>query len=97
MNGACEPTLYQQFAAALKRTEWLRRSELDRYRSHLLKRLVTFAAAQSPFYAERLKPLFRHGPDPQIEAWSEIPLLRRLELESDIARIKPKSVPQCPS
>ena len=94
MNGGCQLNLYQQFAAALRRTEWLRRGELDSYRSHLLKRLVTFAATQSPFYAERLKPLFRHGPDPRLEAWSEIPLLQRQELESDIERIKPESVPQ---
>jgi phenylacetate-CoA ligase len=93
MSDAGSPNIYQQFAATLERTEWLARVELDSYREHLLKRLVTFAAAQSPFYRERLKPLFRSGPEPQLDAWSEIPLLRRQELASDIGRINPASVP----
>ena len=88
------PNIYQKFAATLSRTEWLSRADLDSYRNHLLTRLVTFASAQSPFYRERLKPLFRNGPEPNLDAWSEIPLLRRSELESDIDRINPVQIPQ---
>ncbi len=93
MTQASPPNIYRQFAATLERTEWLPRADLDAYRAHLLKRLVTFASAQSPFYRQRLKPLFRNGPDPQLEAWSEIPLLRRSELESEIERINPVQIP----
>jgi phenylacetate-CoA ligase len=93
MTQAGPPNIYQQFAATLCRTEWLPRDQLDKYREHLLKRLVVFASAQSPFYRERLKPLFRKGPDPQLDAWGEIPLLRRNELICEIERIKPVQIP----
>jgi phenylacetate-coenzyme A ligase PaaK-like adenylate-forming protein len=59
MSDTPQPNIYQQFAATLARSQWGSRAELDIYRKGLLKRLVLFASEQSPFYRERLKPLFR--------------------------------------
>jgi phenylacetate-CoA ligase len=85
--------VYQQFAATLAHTEWQPSDKLARYRDGLLKRLVIFASTQSPFYRERLKPLFRNGPDPNLAAWSEIPVLRRAQLDTEIDRINAIEVP----
>src|SRR5271166_5746047 len=93
MNDASQASIYQRFAATLERTQWLTRAELDAYREHLLRRLVLFASTHSPFYRERLKPLFRGSSEPQLNAWGEVPLLRRSDLECDIERINPVSVP----
>jgi len=87
------PNIYQRFAATLEGTQWLNRADLDAYREHLLRRLVLFASTHSPFYRERLKPLFRGSSEPQLNAWGEVPVLRRSDLECDIERINPVSVP----
>jgi hypothetical protein len=88
------PDTYQKFAATLEQTQWLSRADLDRYQQNLLTRLVEFAYAHSPFYRERLQPLFAHGgKGPRLEAWEEIPLLRREDLTTSLDRITPEYVP----
>jgi phenylacetate-CoA ligase len=54
---------------------------------------VEFAHRHSPFYQERLQPLFRGGEAADLGAWRDIPLLRRADLENDIDRINPKDIP----
>src|SRR5436190_16754531 len=94
MTDVPQPNVYQQFAATLAKTEWFSRHQLELYREKLLARLAKFAWSHSPFYRERLQPLFRGSDEPQLESWGEVPLLRRSDLESDIGRINPDTVPE---
>src|SRR5690606_29727763 len=65
---------YERFAATLERTQWLPRERLITYRDDLLLRLVKFASENSPFYRERLRPLFRAGGEIDLRAWREVPI-----------------------
>ena len=86
-------TADEQFAATLARTERLPRAQFFDYRNGLLRRLASFAFAQSPFYRGRLAPLFRGGGEPDLKAWREIPILRKADLQNEIDRINPASPP----
>ena len=85
--------VYRRFAENLARTERMPRHALNAYRDALLRRLVSFARANSPFYRDRLAPLFRTGDTPDLQRWREIPILRRSEIERDIDRINPAKLP----
>jgi phenylacetate-CoA ligase len=86
-------SLEQRFAATLEDTERLPRAKLEAYRNDLLRRLASFAYSQSPFYRDRLEPLFARGDGPDLRRWHEIPILRRADLETDIDRINPSELP----
>jgi len=91
-----EPTgqdAYARFAANLQRTERMPRTGLDAYRDGLLARLVTFARTRSPFYRDRLAPLFRNADTPDLRAWRDMPILRRADLEHNLDRINPAEPP----
>src|SRR5262245_8206667 len=85
--------VYSRFAENLTRTERMPRNALSAYRSALLRRLVSFAYASSPFYRDRLAPLFRTGETPDLQKWREIPILRRTDIEHNIDRINPLELP----
>jgi phenylacetate-CoA ligase len=85
--------VYSRFAENLARTERMPRSALDAYRSALLRRLVSFAHVNSPFYRDRLAPLFRSSDTPDLQKWGEVPILRRPDVEHDIDRINPAKLP----
>jgi phenylacetate-CoA ligase len=85
--------VFRRFAENLTRTERMPRSALNAYRSALLRRLVSFARASSPFYRDRLAPLFRSGDTPDLQRWREVPILRRVDVERDIDRINPAELP----
>jgi phenylacetate-coenzyme A ligase PaaK-like adenylate-forming protein len=85
--------VYRRFAENLARTERMPRNALNAYRDALLRRLVSFAHANSPFYRDRLAPLFRTGDTPDLQRWREVPILRRTDVEQDIARINPAKLP----
>jgi phenylacetate-CoA ligase len=85
--------VYSRFAGNLARTERMSRSALNAYRSALLRRLVSFAHARSPFYRDRLAPLFRSSDTPDLQRWREVPILRRADIEHDIDRINPAELP----
>jgi phenylacetate-CoA ligase len=93
MNAQAGQEVYARFAANLERTERMPRSGLDKHRDELLGRVVSFAFANSPFYRNRLKALFRSSAEPNLHAWHEVPLLRRSDLETEIDRINPAEVP----
>ncbi len=80
---------FNRFAAVLEQTEALPRARLETYQASLLQRLVSFAFKNSPFYAERLKPLFHAGDEPDLKCWSDIPILTRRDLATEIDRINP--------
>ena len=86
------PPEHARFAATLERTQWMPRDQLVRYRDALVRRLVAFAYASSPFYRERLKPLVRNG-DVDLTAWSDIPPLRRSDLAANLGQLNPVEVP----
>lgn len=83
----------ERFAATLKNTLTMPVGRLRTYQNGLMTRLLTFAFQNSAFYAERLKPVFRSGGDPDLRAWDEIPVLRRSDLTQQIDRINPERVP----
>jgi phenylacetate-CoA ligase len=85
--------VYRRFAANLARTERLPRSALAAYRDRLLLRLLAFARAHSPFYRDRLEPLFRANDTPDLRGWREVPILRRTDLERAIDHINPVELP----
>jgi phenylacetate-CoA ligase len=85
--------VYSRFAENLARTERMPRNALNAYRGALLRRLVSFAHANSPFYRGRLTPLFRGGDMPDLQRWREVPILRRADIERDIDRINPAELP----
>jgi phenylacetate-CoA ligase len=85
--------VYSRFAENLARTERMSRSALNAYRSALLRRIVSFAHTSSPFYRDRLAPLFRKGDTPDLQRWREVPILRRTDIERDIDRINPAALP----
>jgi phenylacetate-CoA ligase len=87
------PTADEQFAATLARTEMLPRPQLVDYRNGLLRRLASFAFARSPFYRDRLAPLFRGSAEADLSAWGEVPILRKADLQNEIDRINPESPP----
>jgi phenylacetate-CoA ligase len=88
-----EDDVYSRFAANLERTERMPRSGLTVYRDGLLARLVSFARTQSPFYRDRLEPLFRTAEAPDLRSWHEVQILRKSDLERDIDRINPAKPP----
>ncbi len=85
--------VYSRFAENLARTERMPRNTLNAYRDALLRRLVTFARTNSPFYRDRLAPLFRTGDTPDLQRWREVPILRREDVERDIDCINPAELP----
>jgi phenylacetate-CoA ligase len=85
--------VYSRFAENLARTERMPRNALNAYRDALLRRLVSFARANSPFYRDRLAPLFRSGDTPDLQRWREVRILRREDVERDIDRINPAELP----
>ncbi len=84
---------YERFAASLEKSEWASRAAIEAHQRGLLARLAAFAFAESAFYRERLKPLFRHGDSPDLQAWRDVPILTRAEVASEIERINPQRVP----
>jgi phenylacetate-CoA ligase len=85
--------VYRRFAENLARTERMPRHALNAYRGALLRRLVSFARASSPFYRDRLAPLFRRSDTPDLQRWRDVPILRRADIERDIDRINPAELP----
>jgi phenylacetate-CoA ligase len=85
--------VYSRFAENLVRTERMPRDALNAYRDALLRRLVSFARANSPFYRDRLAPLFRTGDTTDLQRWREVPILRRSDIERDIDCINPAELP----
>jgi phenylacetate-CoA ligase len=84
---------YERFAANLDKSQWAPRAAIEAHQRELLARLVSFAFANSAFYGERLKPLFRNGDTPELRAWPEVPILTRREVATEIDRINPRQVP----
>lgn len=80
---------FDRFAGTLKRTEILARPALRAYQQSLLKRLLSFAFENSPFYRDRLNALFRSGADPDLDYWKDIPILTRRDLSESLDRINP--------
>jgi phenylacetate-CoA ligase len=83
----------RDFASTLQMMEAGPRAQLAAWQADQLAQLTLFASVESPFYAERLAPLFRNGGTPDFNAWHEIPVLTRAELAAEIDRINPATTP----
>jgi phenylacetate-CoA ligase len=83
----------QQYARWLEYTEKCSRDEIAAWQALLLRRLVTFAFNESPFYRERLSPLFWRDEEADLRFWGEVPILRRVDVERELDRICPAQVP----
>ena len=88
-----QESLQDRYAATLARTERLPRAQLKAYQDGLLTKLLEFVFQNSPFYSERLKPIFRKDGRVDLDAWKDVPLLRRPDLENHINRINATNVP----
>ena len=94
MSAIWNTETFSRFAAALAQSERLPRPALEAYCNSLLRRLVSFAYRESPFYRDRLGPLFRNGDEPDLRAWTEIPILSRDDLSRERERIDPAALPE---
>lgn len=83
----------QQYAYWLERTEMSSFDEIASWQAPLLSRIVTFAFNESPFYRERLSPLFWRDEEADLRFWREVPILRRVDVERELDRICPSQVP----
>jgi phenylacetate-CoA ligase len=83
----------RSFASTLEDMERDSRARITEWRADQLRQLVLFAYVESPFHRERLAPLFRHGDEPDLNAWQEVPIMRRSDLAAQINRINPASTP----
>jgi phenylacetate-CoA ligase len=73
-----------QFAATLRKTQFMPPERMREYQRGLLDRLVRHARAHVPFYRDsgRLDPLFRRDDTIDWERWPEIPSLTRKEVQN---------------
>ena len=79
----------------LSRTERLPPDELGRLQNAQLDRLLRHAAAQVPFYTERLRSAgYRAGKTTAADIWNAIPVLTRSDIQEAGDRLRAKSYPQ---
>ena len=83
----------RDFGSTLETMETGPRAQIVAWQADQLGQLTLFSSIESPFYAERLAPLFRKGGAPDFSAWYEVPALTRAELAAEIDRINPASTP----
>ena len=65
----------------LAKTEWYNGTDLVDYQRRQLEVLLRHAHAHSPFYKERLAPLFRKDGRINWRQWQDIPVLTRAEFQ----------------
>lgn len=77
----------------LARTERYSTAALVDYQRGHLQHLLSFAQAETPFYKERLAPLFRRNGTVDWSRWHEIPVLTRADVRSNGEAMLPKKLP----
>ncbi len=82
------------YCAVLDSCETRPREELYAQHVSMLERLCRHARDTTPFYAERLKPLFDRDDVFRLEAWNDIPFLSRSELRAEFDALKSLQVPE---
>jgi phenylacetate-CoA ligase len=92
-----EQTISARFLEVLRKTQWLTPQALEAYMLPMLHRLLRHAAVQTPFYPERLAPLFNGG-DPatapiDLSRWHEVPVLRRTHVIDHLAELHARETP----
>lgn len=77
-----------KLCADLRREQWLSRAEIEKLQRDRLQKLLQHAAAQSPFYEERLAKIegLEKG-EFGLERLPELPLLTRQDLQENLDRI----------
>jgi phenylacetate-CoA ligase len=83
---------YQRHLQALRRSQFAPRDKLNAHQLALLERLVRHAHEHVPYFRQRLECVLKEGRFRR-EAWSEIPLLTRREIQEHAADLYAKSVP----
>src|SRR5262249_15662718 len=87
----------QLFIDTLRRTQWLTAEQLARYQRPLLERLLRHAAAETPFYRDRLRPVLS-GADPgsapvDFSRWADVPVVTRADAFQNAEAMKALHVP----
>lgn len=77
----------------LARTEKYNSADLEDYQRAQLAHLLRHAREQSPFYRERLAPLFRKDGRINWRAWKQIPILSRAELQKHGREMMSETLP----
>ncbi|MGH6906420.1 MAG: phenylacetate--CoA ligase family protein [Aestuariivirga sp.] len=77
----------------LAETETFSREALGEYQRGQLAELLRFAQSHSPFYRERLKPLFTRNGDIDWRAWGSIPVLTREDIKAHGSTILTPELP----
>lgn len=72
--------LLHQFYDMLMESQYWQPEQMRLYQEEQLEHLLRHARANSPFYANRLAPVFRNDNSVDFEKWREIPILTRNDL-----------------
>src|SRR5690606_29982888 len=75
------------FLAALEETQYLAPRRLKAYQRRLLEILLRHARAETDFYRERLRPLFRTDGSIDWEGWEEVPILGRRDVQEHFSAL----------
>jgi phenylacetate-CoA ligase len=81
------------YVAHLGETQFWPAERLRAHQEELLARLVVHAYTTVPFYAERLKPLFRRRFGPHLHKWDQVPVLTRADVVDNAAALRSTAVP----
>ena len=79
------------FLATLSQTERLPADQLRLYQRRLLERLLRHARAETDFYPDRLRGMFRGDDSIDWDRWAEIPILTRAEAREQAAALAARS------
>src|ERR1700753_528747 len=91
-QNAPEMAAYLAMSRALEAIEHEPPARVAEMQWRQVARLAVEAAAQSPFWRERLRPAFRTGACARA-AWREIPILTRAEAQRESRAMRAASVP----
>jgi phenylacetate-coenzyme A ligase PaaK-like adenylate-forming protein len=86
--------VFQRYLGVLGKTEFMPRAMLEEYQRGLVRRLVSHARINSPFYASRLDRLIAPDGSIDLQRWSEVPILTRTEVTESFDRMRAANLDQ---
>lgn len=86
-------TTAEKFAATFATTERLSPANLHAYQHRALERLARHARSQSPFYTDRLAPLFGPTDSYVPQRWAEVPILTRADAQRHADDLRAREMP----
>lgn len=85
--------VHEHYLQSLRRLQFAPPERLVEHQLDLVERLIRHAHANVPYYRDRLECALQDGRF-RPEAWSEVPLLTRAEVQSNVPALQAASVPE---